>query len=315
MPGASHHPPIVDETIRRAIGLAGRALVLAPSYAELNRFRESCLPAGIQEFSRDDVEDSFDSFVATPQAVALFASHYDGMDLPDDACRLIILTGFPIGTHLQERFIYETLGAHRVLSERIRTRFVQGAGRCTRNAHDYAAVVIRGQGLIDFLSRDEEVAAMRPELQAEIRFGLDNSEDAETDVIDLLEAFWAQGDEWRSAVVHIEESARSGSRREATSALSDVAKLEVRCWQAIWKDDLSEGIKLAQQVVDGLSGGEELRPYRLYWLSLLLHGLELAPMIEMTTRTSSLPSRWSKKPRSVRGPHPGFHNLAPVNSH
>jgi hypothetical protein len=268
MPGASHSEQAVNETIRQAISLAGRALVLAPSYAELDRFRATCVPDGVIEFARDDVEESFDRFVAEPSAVALLASHYDGMDLPDDACRLIVLTGFPLGTHLQERFIYETLGAHRALSETIRTRFVQGAGRCTRNAHDFAAVIIRGQGLVDFLSRDEEVGAMRPELQAEIRFGLDNSEDAEADVVGLLKAFWAQSEEWRSAAEYIEDMARSAARQEPTSPLREVAKLEVECWQAVWKDDLSRGIKLAQQVVDGLSGGEDLRPYRLFWLFL-----------------------------------------------
>jgi hypothetical protein len=268
MPGASHPEAVVDDTIRQSIALAGRALVLAPSYAELDRFRQSCLPEGMAVFTRDDVEDSFESFVKAPKAVALLASHYDGMDLPDDSCRLIVLTGFPIGTHLQERFIYETLGAQRVLSERIRTRIVQGAGRCTRNAHDYAAIIIRGQGLVDFLSRDEEVAAMRPELQAEIRFGLDNSENIDTDVIALLQAFWGQGEDWRPAAEHIEETARGASRHEVTSALRDIATLEVQCWQSIWKDDISQGIKLAQQVVDGLSGGEDLRPYRLFWLFL-----------------------------------------------
>lgn len=55
----------------------------------------------------------------------------------------------------------DTLAARRLLSERIRTRIQQGAGRATRNARDFAAVIVRHQRLIDFLARDDVVQACR----------------------------------------------------------------------------------------------------------------------------------------------------------
>ena len=121
------------------------------------------------------------------------------MDLPDDACRLIVLVGIPAQTHLLERFLLERLSARRLLSERIRTRFVQGAGRCTRNSRDFAAVVVRGWGLTHFWEKSEEIKACRPDLQAEMEFGFDNASQGIDDALELLQTFLAQDTGWHEA--------------------------------------------------------------------------------------------------------------------
>jgi hypothetical protein len=57
---------------------------------------------------------------------------------------------------------------------------------------DYAAVIVRASRLSDFCARDETLAVMHSELQAEVRFGPDNSERANVDFLDWLESFLKQ---------------------------------------------------------------------------------------------------------------------------
>src|SRR6202042_2156031 len=136
------------------------------------------------------------------------------------------------------------------LSERIRTRLVQGAGRATRGSRDFAAVIIRGDRQTDFCSREEEIEAMPPQVQAELRFGLDNSENPDADPLELLRSFWEQGDDWNSAEVHLKSATQNATRREppGSSALGRAAPVEVECWRALWGGDLERAVKLAQQV-------------------------------------------------------------------
>jgi hypothetical protein len=204
------------------------------------------------------------------RGAVLLANRYDGIDLPDDSCRLVVLTGLPAATHLQERFLHDTLGARRVLAERIRTRIVQGAGRCTRNVQDYAAVIVRGTRLTDFIARDETLRAMHPELQAEFRFGLDNSERANVDLLELLDSFLAQDADWIAADSDIRGRAAEASREQPAMVdeLADAAPLEVDCWRAVWRGELRRAIELAQKVTDHLGSSSELRPYRALWLYL-----------------------------------------------
>jgi len=268
MPHASQPAP--DDIARQAIIEAGRAVVIAPSLREADKAAASLVPDGTAVVRADQVETNFDAFVDTPNAVLLLANRYDGIDLPDDACRLLILSGLPAHAHLQERFIMDTLGARRVLSERIRTRIQQGAGRATRNARDFTAVIIRSEPLTDFLARDEELRAMPPQLQAEIDFGFDNSESAGTDLMGLLRTFWAQDADWQGAeqALQAQTATRTRLQDDVSRALSASAEKEVLCWRAVFNDDLPQAITLAQEVTDRLIGGDELRPYRALWFYL-----------------------------------------------
>jgi len=270
LPNASHPPVVADGIIREAIETAGRVAVVGPSFAELESFSATCLPEGVSVLHAEDVQDGLDAFTSQPRAALLLANRYDGIDLPDEDCRLIVLTGLPANTHLQERFLLETVGARRILSERIRTRLVQGAGRATRGSRDFAAILIRGASLTDFCSREEEIEAMPPQVQAELRFGLDNSENPDLDPSQLLRVFWGQGAEWDPAEAHLTAETQHATRREpaGSAALGDAAPAEVECWRALWGGDLERAVVLAQQVTDRLSGGEELRPYRALWFYL-----------------------------------------------
>jgi len=268
MPDAARRQP--DAITAAAVATAGRALIIAPSNAEAEDAATKLVPDRVTVLRAKNVEDDFAPFVDADRAVLLLANRYDGMDLPDDACRLIVLTGLPAHAHLQERFIMEALGARRVLSERIRTRIQQGAGRATRNARDFAAVIIRGAPLTDFLSREEEIRSFPAQLQAEIGFGFDNSEDGNADIGATLEAFWAQGAAWQPAEAALASDAARLTRTMTPTddALAASAEKEVACWRAAFIDDLARAVGLAQEVTDRLIGGDDLRPYRALWFYL-----------------------------------------------
>lgn len=258
----------VDDFIAQAIEETGKALVIAPSQAGLDRFAATAVPATVPEMRPAELDHDFSAFAGAQRAVLLLANRYDGIDLPGDACRLVVLTGLPAATHLQERFLYDRLRAKRVLEERIRARLTQGAGRCTRNARDFAAVVLRGATLLDFCAREENRSTLHREFQAELEFGLDNCE-ATDDLLGLLRAFLSQGDEWKQGEADIRVRMAELERKRPAHAdqLAAAAAGEVEAWRAIWRGDLLEAITLARSVVDRLQG-DELRSYRTLWLYL-----------------------------------------------
>jgi hypothetical protein len=259
-----------DEITAQAIAEAGRAVILAPSNYEAQEACSGLVPGATTVVNGDEVEESFEPFVNQQTAVLLLTNRYDGIDLPDDACRLLVLSGLPAFAHLQERFIMDSLGARRVLSERIRTRVQQGSGRATRNARDFAAVIIRGAALTDFLARDEELKALAPQLQAEIEFGFNNSESPDVDLLELLRSFWTQDADWQNAEHALVADTADRQRHVSASdqALANSAEKEVMCWRAVFVDDLPRAVALAQEVTDLLIGGDELRPYRALWFYL-----------------------------------------------
>ena len=152
---------------------------------------------GFTTFSGDDIEESKNPFTSTPEAVAVIASRYDGIDFPGDECRLLFIEGLPKATNLQENFLMARMGANVLFNERIQTRVLQAIGRCTRSLEDYSAVVVSGDELPDYLADIRRRKFLHPELQAEITFGVEQSKGISMkDFIENFETFLENGEDW-----------------------------------------------------------------------------------------------------------------------
>jgi Rad3-related DNA helicase len=113
--------------------LAGRSVVLTPSEPAAAIIRQQVEKLeGFQLFSAVDIEASKDAFIKADRAVAVMAGRFDGIDFPNDECRLLCLDGLPKATNSQERFLMTKMGATALFNERLQTRVLQAAGRCTR---------------------------------------------------------------------------------------------------------------------------------------------------------------------------------------
>jgi hypothetical protein len=139
-----------DDVLCAATAAVRRTLLIAPSQAASEEAASPVLPPDATRLGPDAIADGdVTSFLAPPRAALVLPNRYDGLDLPNEDCRLIVLSRLPTASHARERSLCDTLGARRV--QRVRTRIAQGAGRETRNRQDFAAVALRGRDLIDFL--------------------------------------------------------------------------------------------------------------------------------------------------------------------
>ena len=86
-----------DEAAARVATAAGKVLVLATSSDAAHKVGGRLNVNGWSVLGKDDIEKSLDAFTAKDHAILALAGRYDGIDLPDDACRLarlkVYLTG------------------------------------------------------------------------------------------------------------------------------------------------------------------------------------------------------------------------------
>ena len=259
-----------EDLAARVTLAAGKALVLATSTDLARTAANELNGAGWPVFGKDDVELNLKAFAEQPHAILALAGRYDGIDLPDDACRLVCLTGLPERAHLQERFLASSLRARAALEERTRTRVVQGAGRATRNPLDHAIVLIRGIELTRYLASPIVRQSLDVDLQAEIEFGLENSRQVPSvDLLENVSIFLDQGDEWRDdAETYIADARRKVARQdpEESALLAASAPHEVDAWASAFRSDFVGARDAAQRAASALSGGTDVRSYRAVWL-------------------------------------------------
>ena len=144
-----------------------KAAVIVPSFKETERWAEQGTV-----FARDDRQDVIDRFArsAAPNRLVL-AARYHGIDLPGDACRVLVLDGLPRGSGLLDRFLAEGLQAETLRTTQTAIRLVQAIGRIFRSNTDHGAVILSGSELQAWLRQPMHQAFFPPLLQQQIRLG------------------------------------------------------------------------------------------------------------------------------------------------
>jgi replicative superfamily II helicase len=101
----------------------------------------------------------------------VFASRYDGIDLPGDACRLLVMEGLPAGTSDYELLRAATLYGGATISRMLAQRIEQGIGRGARGAGDHCVVVLAGSELAGWIAKDANFRLLTSATRAQLEMG------------------------------------------------------------------------------------------------------------------------------------------------
>ncbi|WP_240472312.1 DEAD/DEAH box helicase [Thioalkalivibrio versutus] len=260
-----------DDTVKLRRDLmrkAGRSLVLTPTKNSADMIKSDVEASlGFNVSLADELENSRECFVGKEQAVAVVANRYDGIDFPNDDCRLLFVEGLPRAMNLQERFLMSRMGANLLFNDRVQTRVLQAVGRCTRGLNDYSAVVVTGEDLAGYLTDRRKRKHFHPELQAELEFGVEQSSEIDVEeILDNFRIFLEHEADWEIANESILK-ARSNAAQEpfpAMDELASVVKQEIEWQKAMWAHDYSRAFDAAREVLGGMASSE-LRGYRALW--------------------------------------------------
>jgi hypothetical protein len=103
----------------------------------------------------------------------VFVQRYDGIDLPDDACRILVIDGLPQGESIVDKYDSSLSHISGGTRNRLVYRIEQGMGRAVRSYADYAVVILAGSELAHFIAKHEILSAMNPEAAAQLRLAID----------------------------------------------------------------------------------------------------------------------------------------------
>lgn len=115
----------------------------------------------------------------------VFSNRYDGIDLPGDACRVLVLCGLPLGTSNYEIFRAQALHGGESIVRMIAQRIEQGIGRGARGAGDHCVVILAGSDLTGWISRDANFKMLTVATRAQLDMGIEISK-AVVDLPDFL---------------------------------------------------------------------------------------------------------------------------------
>jgi hypothetical protein len=105
----------------------------------------------------------------------VLANRYDGIDLPDEACRLLILAGLPRAVGEYETYRANSFVGATSINRAIAQKIEQGMGRAARGPGDYCVVLVTGSDLVAWLGKDANLRFLTTSTHAQLEMGVEVS--------------------------------------------------------------------------------------------------------------------------------------------
>ncbi len=252
-----------------------KTIVAVPSYslAEQNWSNVGTPPI------KENFSSELEAFRQADRGAFILVSRVDGIDLPHDTCRIMVLEGVPTGTSLLERYQWEFLRMNNVQSVRVANRLAQLFGRINRGRKDYGIFLIQGRELNTWLRKDKHIALLPTLLQKQILLGRRVQEGMDikdySKVNELMTSVLSRDQSW---LTYYEQEVKLGELdQEQLNRFSEnepfmvkAALSEAKYAAAVWNGDYCKARRALEDTIDATTKADTpLGGWQAVWLAAM----------------------------------------------
>lgn len=99
----------------------------------------------------ENIQEELQKLQCVANGLVVLVNKYDGIDLPDDACRVLVIDELPADSSEIEKIDANVLRSNHYSILRKVRKVEQGMGRAIRSNEDYCAVILLGRSLASYL--------------------------------------------------------------------------------------------------------------------------------------------------------------------
>lgn len=190
------------------------------------------------------------------QTVVL-VNRYDGIDLSDDSCRILVFDGKPYSESLID--LHQEMcrsGSQSTLMRTVRT-IEQGLGRSVRGEKDYSAIVILGTDLTRLLRDKKSRSFLSSQMDTQIEIGLEIAEMAKQEIeggedpmkayVGLVRQCLGRNTGWKAFYAERMDAVKPSG---ANKKILDICAAELEAEQKFKSGNFAEAISQIQHVLD-----------------------------------------------------------------
>lgn len=225
-------PSISEDEILIAIKAKSKnynVVVIVPS---LRRAEDFWKPVAQEILVATNLEEGISNLKKRTCGLTVIVNKYDGVDLPGDLCRILVLDGLPDPRRLIDRIDQTHLAGSSLQMTRSIQQIEQGMGRGVRANDDYCVVVLMGSSLIGHLFGDKGISKFTNATKAQFELSETVCDQIRKkgirEISDAMDACLTRNSEWvkaaKNALVHVKYDSQSSrldiaaARREAFNA-------------------------------------------------------------------------------------------------
>ncbi len=204
----------------------------------------------------------------------VFANRYDGIDLPDDSCRILILDSKPFFDSLLDRYEEQCRISSDIINIRIAQKIEQGLGRSVRGDKDYSVILLVGGDLIKFVKSSGTSKYFSAQTQKQIEIGIQVAEFSREDaddslqpsdmLLELLDQLLKRDEAWKE---YYSEEMKGIGEEEKRKSLYELLKKEYDAEKYFSSGELEKACDKMQSLCDEFSGDKSEKGWYLQQLA------------------------------------------------
>ncbi len=203
----------------------------------------------------------------------VFANRYDGIDLPDSACRILIIDSKPYFDSLIDRYEEDCRSESDIINIRIAQKVEQGLGRSVRGEKDYSIIVLVGADLIKFAKSPLSSKYFSAQTRKQIEIGTQvasfanedsNNEEPTKVLVNVMNQALARDEGWKE---YYSEEMNGIEADEERKGIHDTLKTEYDAERHFMMGEYDRACELMQSLCDTFNDGDLERGWYLQQLA------------------------------------------------
>ena len=192
-------------------------------------------------------------------SLTVISNKYDGIDLADSACRLLILDSLPYFENLSDSYEERVRPSGDLIQKKLAQKIEQGLGRSVRGEKDYGVIVLMGNDLVDFITNTKTKEYFSAETQQQIEIGkkimsLSKDESFSSDsefkehIISVIKQSFKRDAGWKD--YYRESMDQIDSIQSNAEDYFDLIELEYKAEREFYRDNYLEAKSAIQTLMD-----------------------------------------------------------------
>lgn len=248
-----------------------KLLISVPSYKRAVEWETIAEPPKVDDFSQE-----LNAFRDAEKGAFVLVSRIDGIDLPQNTCRVMMIDGAPYSGSLLSTYQATNLNMSNLFSTKMASKITQLLGRINRGRSDYGAFILLGSDINKWIKTERNVALLPRLIRKQVILGNTvqegMNEGSEKEAASIVEQVILRDPAWlnfyRETIDGLEVSEDALMKvREREAQLAKSAYAECVFMTKMWQADV-EGAR--QVLLDALDDTAMADAKLAGWYSLWL---------------------------------------------
>lgn len=213
--------------------------------------------SGADFYVGKDVDKALETLKTSIGNYVVFAQRFDGVDLADDACRVLVVDGIPVGDKVCEQVDAYRQKDSPAYDVKTVNKFEQALGRSVRSSADYSAVLLVGSDVASFIGKRSVSEIFESRTKTQVDLGRDLAKQAHAQgrpsievIQELITALLSRDEGWKEAHRNRVREAPKIFREKNLTLLENVSASYRDAWLSSKARNFQDAVSKLRQAGD-----------------------------------------------------------------